>query len=1127
MEKLRKMALTLLFVLILVGLCPTTAWAESVDESANDAQLVGEGDIIIAENIIATFDKEAGELVLFSKEGGTLDKDWISDWEKESGYEKYDIKSIKVSDTSDEIYFPADSSRMFSECSELTKLDVKGFNTSNVVNMNSMFCNCSALKSLSLDGFSTSNVTSMAGMFENCYGLKNLDISSFDTSSVINMNNMFSSCVRLESLDLSNFNTENVTSMGGMFNMSGFIDANDWHSDLINLNLSSFDTSNVINMDRMFSSCNGLTNLDLSNFDTSRTTTMSRMFEGCSSLTKLDLSNFDTSNVTDTSFMFSGCSGLINLDLISFNTSSVTDMSWMFYGCSSLTNLDLSSFDTSNVTNMNIMFYNCNSLTNLDLSGFDTSNVEYIHDFFVGCDSLDILRTPKINITSPAISLTMYDKEGNTYTSLPILSESIVLASSQQLAGETSNPVSGVVLDKTEAVVTRGDSLKLTADVLPNTAYNKTVKWESSDETIAEVSQDGFVTARKAGSADITAITQDGGFTAVCNLTVIGPRVSGVTLSQNSITWKKGFPYSPSLRATIKPFDAANKAVTWISSDESIVTVDDNGNLSILKVGSVVVTVVTVDGGFSASCNVTVTAPDVSNIILDQTSVTLKRGERAKISATIEPYDAIEKTPNWSSSDDNIVTVDQRGNISALKTGTALIYAYTGDVAVSCEVTVIGPDVSGIALDHDRLTLKRGKSSTLVATVEPFDAENRSLIWTSSDKNVAEVDESGKIIALKVGTTDITATTVDGGFAATCNLTVVAPDVAGVTLSQNDVVLKRGETATLRANVEPYDAENKSIIWTSSDGTVAEVNEFGKITTLKVGTTTITVTTVDGGFTATCALIVEAPDVSGVDIDIKKANIYEGRTLQITATIEPEDAANRGIKWISSDNNVVMVDKNGLVTAIKEGSAIIAATSAEGGFTAICNVTVKKKVTFTDVADSSAWYYDSVYWAVENGVTSGMGEGTFQPMAKLSRAQAVTFLYKLAGQPDVSGLQTKEFSDVAKSAWYYNAVKWAVSNEITSGYGEGTFQPNVTCNRAMIVTFLMRYSKLAGTYTAPTTSASFKDVSANAWYKEAVDWAVASGVTSGYGEGTFQPMVTCNRAMMVTFLRRVAEMPKI
>ena len=185
-----------------------------------------------------------------------------------------------------------------------------------------------------------------------------------------------------------------------------------------------------------------------------------------------------------------------------------------------------------------------------------------------------------------------------------------------------------------------------------------------------------------------------------------------------------------------------------------------------------------------------------------------------------------------------------------------------------------------------------------------------------------------------------------------------------------------------------------------------------------------------------------------------------------------------------------------------------------------------KKITFSDVLDPGKWYYESVYWAYNNGITSGYGEGTFKPNENLNRAQAVTFLYNIAGKPDVSNLNSIEFTDVPKSAWYYNAVKWAAANEITSGYGPGKFQPNATCNRAMIVTFLMNYAKVVGTYKEPMTSSNFKDVAANAWYKTSVDWAVENGITSGYGQGTFSPNVTCNRAMMVAFLKKVSEMQK-
>ena len=184
-------------------------------------------------------------------------------------------------------------------------------------------------------------------------------------------------------------------------------------------------------------------------------------------------------------------------------------------------------------------------------------------------------------------------------------------------------------------------------------------------------------------------------------------------------------------------------------------------------------------------------------------------------------------------------------------------------------------------------------------------------------------------------------------------------------------------------------------------------------------------------------------------------------------------------------------------------------------------------IRFKDVMDKNSWYYNAVYWAVENGVTSGYGEGTFQPMKDISRAQAVAFLYKLAGQPDVDALPEVNFSDVRSTDWYYRAVRWAVARGITTGYGEGTFRPNVTCNRAMIVTFLMKYAMLEGKYAEPDKPAVFSDVPEKIWYRGAVDWAVASGVTAGYGEGTFQPMKTCNRAMMVTFLKKVAELPKV
>ena len=275
-----------------------------------------------------------------------------------------------------------DMSSMFTECYNITSLNLSNFNTSNVTRMNSMFNNCTSLTTLDLSNFDTSKVTTMENMFRDCSSLTTLDLSNFDTSNVTTMRYMFNNCTSLTTLDLSNFDASNVTTMDYMFENC---------SRLTTLDLSNFDASNVTTMDYMFENCSRLTTLDLSNFDASNVTRMNYMFNNCTSLTTLDLSNFNNSNVTRMYHMFSNCSSLTTLDLSNFDTSKVTDMGYMFQGCSSLTTLDLSNFNTSNVIQMIEMFSGCTGLTTLDLSNFDTSKVGSFRGMFSGCSSLTTL----------------------------------------------------------------------------------------------------------------------------------------------------------------------------------------------------------------------------------------------------------------------------------------------------------------------------------------------------------------------------------------------------------------------------------------------------------------------------------------------------------------------------------------------------------------------------------------------------------------------------------------------------------------------------------------------------------------------------------------------------------------
>lgn len=233
---------------------------------------------------------------------------------------------------------------LFSDCMNLTNIDLSGFKTDNVKSMYSMFADCSSLTSEALNAYlkniNTTNVENMAYMFKGCSSLTDLDLSAFNTANVTNMSNMFYGCSSLTDLDLSAFNTTNVTTMS-----------------------------------HMFDNCSSLANLDLSTFNTINVTSMVSMFKGCSSLTKLDLSLFDIANVTDISHMFRDCSSLMNLNLSSWNFAKTTSISYLFNGCKSLANLNLTDWNTSNITTITDMFYGCESLQELDLSSLDLSKV--------------------------------------------------------------------------------------------------------------------------------------------------------------------------------------------------------------------------------------------------------------------------------------------------------------------------------------------------------------------------------------------------------------------------------------------------------------------------------------------------------------------------------------------------------------------------------------------------------------------------------------------------------------------------------------------------------------------------------------------------------------------------------
>lgn len=171
-------------------------------------------------------------------------------------------------------------------------------------------------------------------------------------------------------------------------------------------------------------------------------------------------------------------------------------------------------------------------------------------------------------------------------------------------------------------------------------------------------------------------------------------------------------------------------------------------------------------------------------------------------------------------------------------------------------------------------------------------------------------------------------------------------------------------------------------------------------------------------------------------------------------------------------------------------------------------------IRFTDVSKTD-YFYDAVLWAVENGITTGTSRTRFSPYATCTRAQAVTFLWRSSGSPAPKNSRMP-FTDVSPSAYYYDAVLWALEEGITTGTSSTTFSPDATCSRAQIVAFLWRSEKSLAVGTANP----FADVKSTAYYADAVLWAVKENITKGTTSTTFSPDADCTRAQIVTFLWR-------
>lgn len=328
----------------------------------------------------------------------------------------------------------------------------------------------------------------------------------------------------------------------------------------------------------------------------------------------------------------------------------------------------------------------------------------------------------------------------------------------------------------------------------------------------------------------------------------------------------------------------------------------------------------------------------VTDILLNVEKMELQLGDSFQLNATLSPENASNQTLIWSSSNPAVATVSEYGLVTTLSLGETTITAICGDISASCHIVVNPILIESLILNIEETELNIGETVKLEATILPENTTDKTVIWQSSNNDVASVNESGFVTAISAGTATISAT--NGNISASCQITVLTPiiEVEQIVLNLESTELKVGETVQLEASVLPEDTTDKFLSWYSSDPYIATVSDNGLVTAVSAGTAIITVTC--GEVSSTCEVTVTKQVIEPLQIvlNLESTKLKVGETVQLEATVLPENTTDHTIIWNSSNENVAVVSAAGLVTAITAGSAII--TAACGEVSAECVISI-------------------------------------------------------------------------------------------------------------------------------------------------------------------------------------------
>ncbi len=577
--------------------------------------------------------------------------------------------------------------------------------------------------------------------------------------------------------------------------------------------------------------------------------------------------------------------------------------------------------------------------------------------------------------------------------------------------------VTAVTLNMYSVEITKTQTAQLSTTTVPQNACVQSISYTSANPAIATVSSLGKITPVAVGKTTVTVTVNDGYSNTIKEVAVEVLKdvvaVETVELSQSALIKYIGDKFQ--LTATVSPDDATNSSLSWTTTDKSVATVDESGNVQILAAGTVTISA-TAHNGVSASCVITAKSIDVTSVSLIPQELTMQIYDTEQLIATVSPANATIKTVSWNSSNDLIAEVDNNGVVTAKKAGTCQITAVSNNgKTATCVLTVTDIEPTSIKVEPTVCSLNIDETKEITVTLQPSNVTDTTLTWESNNATVATVKD-GVITAVGAGQTQVTVTT-GNDLKKTIMVTVNPMLAQSITLNTTTATLLEGEQQTLIATVLPAKTTNKSVTWKSSNNSVAAVDANGKITAGSIGEAIITATT-SNGLEASCTVNVtlNVVGVTKVETNPSSMTLYIGETSSVEAVITPSNATNKAIVWSSDKTSIATVDQYGTVTAVSEGVATITATSANN-ISGTCLVTVKpievealklsnvslaigESQTLNVVITPSNVTDKTIRWSVDNesiatinantGKITGVAEGTTFVTATASNGVSVS-----------------------------------------------------------------------------------------------------------------------------------------